>query len=203
MPSKIPKTLTKKLCRIIGIIHGDGNMSSSRIHISDKCLHYHLKELKPLFKDIFNIELNLYHDKNRNSYYSHFKNKKVYWYLTEKLKIPKGSVRKQLFVPNYLKMAKDYLKAAYISGIFDSESCISKRQAEINFSTTCESLFEFIKKFLNNKKIKFNPRIRDRRKNKEYEIYIYGKENIKKMLKIIKINHPEKILRLKYFSLIH
>ena len=102
MPSKIPTTITKKLCRIIGIIHGDGNMSLSRIHITDKCLEYHKKILHPLFKDVFGIKLNLFHDRNRNSYYSHIKDKKVYKYLTENLEIPKGSVRKNLFIPNCL-----------------------------------------------------------------------------------------------------
>src|SRR3989344_1794205 len=151
MSSKLPKRLTKKLCRVIGIIHGDGNMSSSRIHITDKCLDYHIQVLQPLFKDVFNLELNLFHDKNRNSYYSHVKDKKVYKYLTETLEIPKGAVRKNLKIPNYIKSLQDSLKASYISGLFDAECYISKRQAEISFSITCQEIFEFIKEFLNNK----------------------------------------------------
>ena len=204
MPSKIPTTLTKDLCRVIGIIHGDGNMSSSRIHITDKCLEYHTQELQPLFKKVFNLKLNLFHDVKRNSYYSHIKNKEVYRYLTEELKISKGSVRKNLAIPNYLKNLTDDLKASYLTGVFDAECCVSKRQAEINFSTTSQKLFNFINKFLNKNQIKNSQQIRDRRKNKEYEIYIYGRENIKNMLKIIKIKHPNKILRLqKMVSLSH
>ena|SRR3989344_1116645 len=203
MSSKLPKRLTKKLCRVIGIIHGDGNMSSSRIHITDKCLDYHIQVLQPLFKDVFNLELNLFHDKNRNSYYSHVKDKKVYKYLTETLEIPKGAVRKNLKIPNYIKSLQDSLKASYISGLFDAECYISKRQAEISFSITCQEIFEFIKEFLNNKKIKFSTRIRDRRRNKEYEIYIYGRERINGLLKIIKLKHPEKISQLHIPSLTH
>jgi len=203
MPSKLPKRITKNLCRIIGIIHGDGNMSLSRILITDKCRDYHIKVLHRLFKDVFNLELNLFHDKNRNSYYSHVKNKKVYNYLTETLEIPKGSVRNGLRVPEYLKKLPTYLKASYISGLFDAESYISKRQAEINFSTTCQDIFEFIKKFLEERQIKFSSRIRDRRKNREYEIYIYGRNNIKNLLRVIKFKHPDKLSQLHIPSLVH
>lgn len=203
MPSKIPRRITKNLCRIIGIIHGDGNMSSSRIHITDKCHEYHIKVIKHLFKETFNLDMNLFHDKNRNSCYSHVKDKRIYNYLTKKLEIPKGSVRNNLKVPEYLKSFPDNLKASYISGLFDAESYISKRQAEINFSTTCQEIFEFIKEFLNKKNIEFSMRIRDRRKNKEYEIYIYGKNRIKSLLKVIELRHPDKLSQLHNLSLVH
>lgn len=178
-------------------------MSSSRIHITDKCYEYHVKVLRPLFKEVFNLDLNLFHDKNRNSYYSHVKDKKVYKYLTEKLEIPKGSVRKNLKVPEYLKSLNNNLKASYIAGLFDAESYISKRQAEINFSTTCQDIFEFIKEFFDKNQIIFSSRIRHRRNNPEYEIYIYGKERIKKLSRIIKFKHPDKISQLHIPSLVY
>lgn len=206
MPSKdikLPKRLAKDVFRIIGIIHGDGNMSFNRIHITDKNKSYHVKVLNPLFKKVFNLRLNLYHDKKRNSYYSHIKNKIVYNYLTSNLEIPKGAVRKNLFVPKYVKEAKDKCKASYIGGIFDSEASICKRQAAISLSITCEEVHNFICEFLTKKEIKYSPKIRNRRKNKEYEIYIYGRDNIKKLLKIIKFEHPKKLSRLKMLSLFH
>ena len=62
---KLPMKETHSLCRILGILHGDGNMSSSRIHITDKDKEYHIKVLHPLFKSVFGICLNLFKDKNR------------------------------------------------------------------------------------------------------------------------------------------
>ena len=206
MPSsniKLFENLTPDMFRIVGILHGDGNMSFSRILITDKCKDYHITVLRPLFRKVFNLRLNLFHDQKRNSYYSHVKNKLVYNYLVAKLKIPKGSIRKNLFIPAYLKKANNNCKASYVGGIFDSEGSVSKRQAEMNLSTTCVGIHHLVKSFLRNNKIKFSQLVRNRRQNKEYEIYIYGRDNIKRLLKIVEIKHPDKLLRLKQLSLVH
>ena len=201
MPSivKLPKKYSVNLFRLIGIIHGDGNMSFNRIHISDKSLDYHKMVLQPLFMKLFNLRLNLYRDKGRNSYYSHIKNKVVYKFLTDECLIPKGAVRKNIMIPIYFSKVKDKLIASYIGGIYDSESYVSKRQAEIGFSTTSKVVYDLIKRFLNKKEIKNSYRIRLRRENPEYEIQLYGRDNISKFLKVVKIKHPDKISRLKQF----
>lgn len=134
-----------------------------------------------------------------NTFYSHFKNKVVYLFLTKVLEVPKGSVRKGLSLPSFVKDLDDGLKASYLSGLFDSEGHVGKSQAKINLATTTKSIFEFAKEFLLGKGIKLSLYIRRRRANPEYEINIYGKENIRKFLALISFSHPAKVARLKQF----
>ncbi len=191
----LPTSFTKDLCRIIGIIHGDGNMSGKRFLVTDKNFRYHLY-LRKLFKKTFGITLNLFEDRKRGTYYSHSKNYIVYKYMTEVLELPSGSVRKSLAVPEFLNGLPWTLQGEYVAGLFDSESHIRKRQAEIEFSTTTEEIWTFIKSFLSKRKIKFSARIRKRRKNPEFEIFIYGRENLRLFDDCVKLKHPEKVKRL-------
>lgn len=195
---KLPKSITLDICRIMGIIHGDGNMSGKRFHITDKNSEYH-EFLKELFQRTFGINLNLFHDKNRNSFYSYSKNSVVYKYLTEVLGLPEGSVRQNLDIPKFLEEAPAKLQAEYVAGIFDSESHIRKRQAEIEFSTTSKNVWEFSKKFLKKTGVGFSERIRKRRKNPEFEIFIYGKKNLEIFNRFVKLKNPEKVARMKLF----
>ncbi len=194
----LPNHFTKDLCRIIGIIHGDGNMSGRRVHITDQNSKYHTY-LRRLFRKNFGIKLNIFNDKNRNTFYSHSKNSILYKYLTEVLEIPHGSVRQNLKIPCFLNELPIKLQSEYIGGIFDSESHISKRQAEIDFVTTSFEIWKFIKNFLRNIDVKFSWRIRKRRINPEFEIMIYGKNNLKIFNKFVKLNHEDKAKRIELF----
>ena len=197
---KIPVKFTEDLCRFVGIMHGDGNMSFSRIHVSDKSLVYHEKVICSIFHKLFGIKLHIFEDKQRHTYYSHIKCRIIYKYLTEVLELPIGPIRNQLTVPGYLKKLKNNLKAGYVGGLFDSEGHISKRQAVASFSTTNKQVFDFVRLFLKSNKIDFSIYIRDRRLNREYEIYIYGKDRLKRLNESIKIKHPDKVDRLNMFS---
>ena len=200
---KLPIKISEELLRLIGIIHGDGNMSFNRVHITDKSREYHEKLIIPTFEKLFGIRMNLFHDKNRNSYYSYTKNKIIYKFLVEILKIPSGSVRKNLRFPTYLKDINNKFKSSYIGGIFDAEGHVRKRQAEIDFSITNKEIWEFVKKFLNDIDVKFSTKIRKRRKNPEYEIYIYGKPNLINFNEHIKFSHPDKIDAFQKFLPVH
>lgn len=194
----LPTSFTNDLCRIIGIIHGDGNMSNKRLLITDNNFRYH-QYLRKLFKKTFRINLNLFEDRRRSTYYSHSKNSILYKYLTGVLEVPSGAVRKALKLPNFLDNLPLTIQAEYIAGIFDSESHIRKRQAEIDFSTTTEDLWTFVKHFLSKIGVKFSARIRRRRKNPEFEIFIYGKNNLILFNKFVKLKHPDKVKRLTAF----
>jgi len=194
----LPTTFSPDICRIIGIIHGDGNMSGKRFLITDQDFEYH-KYLQELFEKTFRIKLNVFHDKNRNSFYSHSKNTIVYKYLTEVLEIPSGAVRENLRIPKFLQKLPIELQAEYVAGVFDSESHIRERQAEIDFSTTSMQVWQFVINFLTNIGIKFSQRIRKRKKNPEFEIFIYGKNNLKIFNQFVKLKHSEKIKRMQLF----
>ena len=192
-PVKLPREYTPELCRIVGIMHGDGNMSGRRILVTDSLKDYHIFVVQPLFMGLFNVKLNLFQDRNRNSYYSHTKNSLLYDYFTEVLEIPKGSVRSSLKLPSYIESFSDESKAAYIGGLYDSEGSIKSRQAEIDFSITCRSISDFISKFLKEQGIGISTPVRNRLgRDTEYEIRIYGRDDLKRFSEVITFLHPDK-----------
>ncbi len=196
----LPKYFTPELCRIIGMIHGDGNMSNGRLVITDKCLGYNAI-IRNLFEKAFSVKPNIFHDRKRHTYYSHFKRMAIYKFLVEVLEVPKGPVRRSLSLPSYVHMWDAKLKASYIGGLFDSEGHVGKAQAKISFSITTKDIFEFVKNFLEGNKIKVSIYLRYRHEKPEYELYIYGRQNIQVFLKLVKFYHPDKISRLKPFPI--
>ncbi len=196
----LPDRFTNNLCRFIGIMHGDGNLSSNRIHITDEDPDYHLDVLHPLVKKLFNLELNLYYDKPRGSYYSHVKSSVVYRYLLQCLGFSAGSVRDSILdeIPYYLYHLDLSQRAHYIAGLFDAEGHIKFRQIEIDFSITSFPIRDYIIDFLDYYGIYYTPdeRLRNGR-SMIYEIYIYGREDVSMFWDLIPIQHPAKIERLK------
>ena len=175
-------------------------MSNDRVAISDECFEYHAI-ICDLFSKVFCVKPNIFHDENRNTFYSHFKRMALYKFLVEVLEVPRGPVRRSLSLPSYVDSWDAKLKASYIGGLFDSEGHVGKTQAKIAFSITTKDVFEFVKNFLEENKIKVSIYIRNRHVKKEYELYIYGRENIQVFLKLVKFYHPDKVSRLKPFPI--
>ena len=198
VPIRLPVGLTPDLCRILGIMHGDGNMSCKRLLITDRNREYH-NYLQTLFGRTFGLKLNVFHDENRNTFYSHSKNTVVYKFLTDVLDLPAGPVRPSILIPRFIRDASVELQSEYIAGVFDSESHIRKRQAEIDFSTTSEELWNFVKTYLRKIGINFSARIRKRRENPEFEIFIYGKGNLSIFNSHVELKHPDKRERINLF----
>ncbi|MHA1196518.1 MAG: LAGLIDADG family homing endonuclease [Promethearchaeota archaeon] len=185
---------------------GDGNFSDEddkRILITDKCKEYHKNVIIPLAKYLFNLDFNLYPDGNRNSYYSHKKSSVLYRFFIPSLGFRPGSVRKQIIneIPEYLYDLDVYQKAHVIAGLFDAESKVSLKQAQIDFSISSRPIWEYIYQFLDYVGIKYSlpGRREGRRPSGEYEICITGRYNIEIFLDFVPMKHPEKIKRLKKF----
>ncbi len=186
---------SRKLARLLGIIHGDGNASYGRILITDKHKNFH-EVLRGLFIDVFQITPSLYNDKKRNTFYTYTKNRMVYRIFTEKLSVNKGSVRKRITIPSFIRDNDITIQREYVGGLFDAEASVKKRQAEIAFSNTSEQLFEYVKETLTKTAIRFSTNIRHRRNTPEYEIYIYGKTNLRLFQEKIGFTHPKKKMML-------
>ncbi len=202
MPSKnfrqeivLPKHNSHDLFRLIGIMHGDGNMSYNRILITDKSKKFH-RTIHGFFRKLFNAKINLFKDVKRNSYYSHTKNRKLYEYFTEKLEIPKGAVRKQLYLPSFISNSSLNLRKSYIGGLFDAEGYVITRQAEIGISITNEEIWRFVSKVFDEINLKHSKNIRNRREANEFEIHVYGKDRLEKFQREISFSHQEKIKKL-------
>ncbi len=191
LPVRLPMEFNDELCRLIGWIHGDGNMSYRRILVSDESFEFHRDVLGPTFQKLFDVQTNIFHDKNRNTYYSHLKNSVLYDFLTEVLEIPKGSVRNGLRVPAYMRGLELRLRAKYVGGLYDAESHVKKRQAEIDFSSTCGAIQRMVGRTLGELGIGRTLSERQRR-SKEFEVYIYGKDDLRKFDTYVGFAHPVK-----------
>jgi hypothetical protein len=111
--------------------------------------------------------------------------------LTEVLEIPKGSVRKGLRVPAYMHRLELKLRAKYVGGLYDAESHVKRRQAEIDFSSTCGDVQQVIATTLGELGIGRTLSSRQRR-SKEFEVYIYGKDDMWKFATSVGFAHPVK-----------
>ncbi len=192
--------LSIDLCRFIGIMQGDGNLSSNRIHITDEDPEYHTKVLYPLVKKLFNLELNLYYDNPRGSYYSHIKSSVIYRYIIQCLGFSAGSVRDSILnkIPSYLYQLDLCQKSYYIAGLYDAEGHVKLRQAEIDFSITSIPVGEYISEFFDYNAIDYTPIIRKREgRSLIYEIYIYGRDDVSLFSDLIPILHPAKVNRIR------
>ena len=188
----LPLKESPELLQFLGILHGDGNMSMKRILITEKDDKF-AKEICSLFKKIFTIAPNIFNDKRRNSNYCHIKNSIIYRFLIEVLEVPKDNVRNQLKLPTYIEKLNSKLKKEYVGGLYDAEGWLTKRQAHIGISITNREIIEFISKILSECKLKHSKTIRNRRRHNEFEIHIYGKNNLKIFQEKISFTHPKKI----------
>ena len=196
----LPDKFSNHLCRFIGVMQGDGNLSYNRIHITDEDPEYHLDVLHPLVRSLFNLELNIYLDKPRGSYYSHIKSSIVYRYILQCLGFSAGSVRDSLLesIPSYLYYFELFQKSHYIAGLYDAEGHIKLRQIEIDFSITSIPIGEYVSEFLDDNAINYTSDVRKRiGRLPIYEIYIYGKDDVSMFRDLVPMSHPEKIRRLR------
>jgi len=156
-------------------------------------------KISQLFEKIFAIALNIFYDKNRSSYYCHIKNSVVYRYLTEVLDVPKQSVRKNISLPMYMRKLNLKFQKEYVGGLFDAEGLVTSRQAHVGLSITNKNIRDFVSEILTKCEIKHTKSFRNRRQNIEYEIHIYGKDNLKKFQKNIFFTHQLKITKISSF----
>ena len=191
IPVRLSQEFTDELCRVVGWIHGDGNMSYRRILISDESLEFHQDVLGPTFQKLFGVVPHVFHDKNRNTYYSHLKNSVLYDFLTDVLDLPRGPVRKGLRVPEYMRRLELRFRAKYVGGLYDGESHVKKRQAEIDFSSTCGEIQGFVGKTL--KDLEIGRTLSERqRTSRKFEVYNYGKDDLRKFEAHVGYAHPVK-----------
>lgn len=200
----LPNRFTYDLCRFVGVMHGDGNLSSNRIHITDEDPKYHIRILHPLVRNLFNLELNLYPDNLRGSYYSHVKSSVIYRYLLQCLGFSRGSVRDSILenIPSYLYHFDLHQKSHYIAGLYDAEGHVKLRQIEIDFSITSRPVREYISEFINDIAIDYTPNERERPgRSTTYEIYIYGRDDVSMFIDLIPMQHPAKVKRIRKFGI--
>jgi LAGLIDADG-like domain len=96
-----------------------------------------------------------------------------------------------LTVPAYIRGLGLQFRAKYVGGLYDAESHVKKRQAEIDFSSTCGAIQREVGMTLG--ELDIGRTLSDRqRTSREFEVYIYGKGDLRRFDTYVGYAHPVK-----------
>jgi len=185
----LPKTITPKLCYLIGWLIGDGHFQevhSYTVKISEKNKYQLNLILKPLIKDLFGIDVPIFIGYG-NNYRIQFGNKAVYRFFRNVLKIKVGEI------PKWIKGLDTTNKRFFLKGIFDSEGCVVKGRNRLTISQAKLSFLKKVIKLLNEFNIYPNgPTFHKTKLGEWYSIKIESKKEFLKFAKNIGSDHIDK-----------
>lgn len=122
---KIPKKLDSKLSELLGIIAGDGHVSTLKYQV-DVCGHKKLdkefltKHVIPLFEQVFGTTP--ISGERTSAAFCRIYSKAVIFFLSERFGVPLGEKKNKLRIPR--EVMKSPFLADYIRGLFDTDGSI-------------------------------------------------------------------------------
>lgn len=124
---KLPQKLTPKLAEEIGMQFGDGFLSEKRYDYRLKGnpkdeKEYYIEYIKPLFKELYNIDLNL--KESWKSYGFELYSQAICQFKRKTIGIKPGKKYK-ITIPEKIKVNNQEILAAFIRGLFDTDGSIS------------------------------------------------------------------------------
>jgi len=121
-----PNKITEDLAEEIGMHLGDGFLSSLRYDyrlkgnpLDEK--DYYNKYIKPLFKRLYNLDINL---KNYSQSYGFELTSKALWEFKSKVLGIKTGEKNTITLPEVLKVNNPKILCAFIRGLFDTDGCL-------------------------------------------------------------------------------
>ncbi len=209
-----PKRISEDLAYVCGFMAGDGSIYT-RISKHDyiiKCVgdlkkerDYYHKTIGPLFKELFNLDVNLKVQDCGETYGFVVYSKELLIYLTENIGLPCGKKYNSLRIPPIIKN-NDQLLIAFLRGLADTDFYLGlKRGSKANpyypVITGCSKSFDFMNEVaidfekLGFKVTKyFNYKQLDARFKKGYSIIhridLNGHENYRLWMKLIGFKNP-------------
>ena len=214
--------MTKELAELIGTFIGDGHadiyQSNGSIHSEIKfCGHrtedveYYKKCVNMVFKNLFNVELNLrtYSYKNGSSLVASIDSKAILSFLSKVLNLPIGNKVSISKIPKCVESATDEIKTMFIRGLADTDFCITfKKKYRDNHYYPVISVAQKSKRMIQDLEFlldslgfslytQYNVVFNDRRgfKTTTHRIYISGRENLAKWINLIGFSNPKHITK--------
>jgi len=212
---KLPNMLSENLAYIIGILAGDGNIfiRKNKKDYRVKCVgnpkdekEFYDRILKPLFRKIFNIDLDVKLQDSGTTYGFYIYSKVLVKYLTEIFGLPIGKKYNKLKIPQIIKENK--LIIPFIKGLADTDFCITYKKNNypcIAGSSKSKNFMKEISEELKKLGFKFyevyDYKIKDLRFKKGYslinKIEINGKLNLDLWIKYIGFSSPKHLNKIK------
>ena len=200
---KLPNKITPELAEEMGMHLGDGFLSNKKYEYRLKGnqndeKEYYSNFIKPLFKKLYNIEINLkdYGDSFGFETYS----KALWEFKTKVLKLKAGKKVYIAKMPDILKVNNPKILGAFIRGLFDTDGCISfktkygynKYYPGIDLSLASKPLIKDTAKIL--KMLGLNPNVYFNKQGGM--IYINGVDAFKRYENLIGWSNPKNLNRI-------
>ncbi|MBW2992338.1 hypothetical protein KY345_03935 [Candidatus Woesearchaeota archaeon] len=148
----LPTELSEDLAYITGVLAGDGNIFI-RKHKNDyrvKCVgnpkdekEFYQSILKPLFKKIFNLDIDVKLQDSGTTYGFYIYSKTLVKFFTNVLELPLGRKYNKLRIPDILKKGK--LVNHFIRGLADTDFCIRFKRETYPSIVGCSDSRHFMK----------------------------------------------------------
>lgn len=187
--------LNPKLSYLIGWICGDGHLSDYGNHylikISEKSTDQLRYVLKPLFKNLFNVDVPIFRI-YEGGYAAQVGCKPIFRFLTRVLKIKVGEIPE--IINSFDKINMRY----FLAGIFDSEGYVCKNRYRATISQARLEFIDKLKYLFKDLGVKFNgPTTHKTKLGTWYTIRLEKKSEIVKFANLIGSYHVDKSKRLK------
>jgi len=131
---KLPNAISPELAYIVGVLAGDGNIfvRKDKHDYRIKCVGNPLDEVKfykdilaPLFKKVFNVQLDLKYQDSNTTYGFYIYSKSLVGFFNEIFELPVGKKYDKLRIPTIIK--ENNLTADFIRGLADTDFCVTFR----------------------------------------------------------------------------
>ncbi len=202
--------LNSKTAYLVGVIIGDGNLSSSvkskkndlskdyaiSIDLSDKeYLIYIFKLIKSIIKTKTVPKKSPQRGNRVPRLNIRVRNKELFKFFNEIMEIPKGAKSSIVFIPSNIKKSSEEIKKYFLAGYFDTDGGF--RGKTLGFTTASEKLYGDVSKLLDEFYILHST---EKWINKKYNKEFYGikikKSEIGKFLNLLPLQNKEKIKRI-------
>jgi len=208
---KLPSKLDSLLAEEIGLHLGDGSMNyykgkgfyQLRGHLKDDKEHYE-RRIKPLYKKLFNIEVNLREMPSAGVYGFQIWSKELVDYKNKVLGLPLGK-KLDFEIPKEIAN-DDELAKSFLRGYFDTDGCLylenkyGRPYPRVEFSSISKTFTKQLESILLRLGFRFYYYKLDRSKSSWEDIYriiTRGKPMTKKWFSEIKPKNPKHIRKFK------
>lgn len=200
---------SKELAEFVGIILGDGCVTSYKHPIKKNCYHgiriagnsitdrdYILNYVLPLTKKLFNVNPSIYEPKKERVMYLQLQSIRLIKFIKSIGLTPGNKLKNNQGIPDWIKQNPKYLKVC-LRGLIDTDGCVYLCGNGTNFPRInfCSKIYKLKNDFYEALfYLKFNPT-----KWNGKNLMIYRKEDIFRYKKEIGFSNPKHLIRFKKY----
>jgi intein/homing endonuclease len=209
---RIPSNLCTKLAELIGILVGDGHVGRklrpdgksyyNRIDICGNIRDMdHMRHIKSLFKEIFNVEMHLDIINKKNCFVLRKQSQAMGQFFQSIIGIPRR--KSNILVPPCIMNGNEKIKIAFLRGLADTDFCLTHRNKPniypvIHGTSISETLIKDCSNILEQLGIdhccstEYNYYKKREKTYINHRVYINGFKRVEKYMKIIGFSNPIK-----------